>query len=151
MTEPAFLIRPFEQADQDAVKRLVTAGLAEHFGHADERLNPDLFDIQHTYVANGAAFLVAVVDGRIVGTGALVLESPSIGRLVRMSVDRSMRRNGIARTLADRLLDLARARGYHTVLVETNLDWDPAIRLYEQCGFVEYDRDDESVYLRLTF
>jgi hypothetical protein len=26
----------------------------------------------------------------------------------------------------------------------------PAIRLYEGCGFVEYNRDAESVHLRLT-
>jgi len=33
--------------------------------------------------------------------------------------------------------------------VETNNDWYDAIGLYERCGFVEYDRDAESVYLAL--
>jgi ribosomal protein S18 acetylase RimI-like enzyme len=144
------LIRPFKGTDQEAVKRLVTAGLAEHFGQADESRNPDLFDIQRTYVDQDADFLVVEIDGRIVGTGALVLASPDVGQLVRMSVDASVRRQGIGRMLACRLFELARARGYRAVLVETNLDWAPAIRLYEQCGFVAYARDFESVYLRLT-
>jgi ribosomal protein S18 acetylase RimI-like enzyme len=36
------------------------------------------------------------------------------------------------------------------ILVETNHDWYDAIRLYERCGFKEYDRDEESVHLSIN-
>jgi ribosomal protein S18 acetylase RimI-like enzyme len=40
--------------------------------------------------------------------------------------------------------------GYQTLLVETNIDWYDAIRLYQRCGFKEYKRDDEEIHLSLT-
>jgi GNAT superfamily N-acetyltransferase len=150
MSRRAVTIRPFEPSDQEALRRLVLAGLTEHWGFLDETKNPDLEDIQRSYVDQGDSVLVALVDGRIVGSGALVAESDLTGRVVRMSVDRAMRRNGIARQMVARLLDVARDRGFREVLVETNHDWDPAVSLYLHCGFAEYDRDQESVYLRLT-
>ena len=126
------LIRPFGSADQDAARRLILAGLAEHFGTLDASRNPDLQDIRSTYLAAGHAFLVAVVDGALVGTGALVVESATVGRIVRMSVARSYRE-----------------RGLHEVRVGTEPDWHPAVALYTGCGFVEYDRDAEDIHYRL--
>ena len=149
MAGPPVQIRPFRPSDQLAVRRLVLAGLAEHFQTPDETRNPDLDDIQASYVAQGGAFLVAEAGGRIVGTGALTLPTPGTGQIVRISVAPAVRRNGIARQLVAALLDDARARGLPEVFVETNHDWHAAIALYERCGFVQYDRDPESVYPRL--
>jgi ribosomal protein S18 acetylase RimI-like enzyme len=142
-------IRPFEMTDQEGMRTLVLAGLAEHWGHLDETRNPDLRDIQRSYVDEGHAVLVAVLDGQIVGSGVLMRESEVTGRIVRMSVALALRRHGIAREMVVRLLEVARARGFREVLIETTHDWHPAIKLYERCGFVLYDRDQESAYLRL--
>ncbi len=70
MDVKAKLIKPFESEDQDAVRSLILAGLAEHGGEIDPTLNPDLNDIRDSY--NDATFLVAWLDGRIIGSGALI-------------------------------------------------------------------------------
>jgi putative acetyltransferase len=68
-----------------------------------------------------------------------------------MSVCPQQRRQGIGRALVAHLLDMARQRGFSRVLVETNHDWEDAVTLYRRCGFVEYARDEVSVYMvRLT-
>jgi ribosomal protein S18 acetylase RimI-like enzyme len=147
---PKVTIRPFEPHDQQAARTLILDGLGGHFGFIDESRNPDLDDIMAHYVDLGNVFVVAQVDGSLVGTGALIAEGQHTGRIVRMSVRRDARRQGIGQLLVAYLLSRARERGYTRVLVETNNDWDDAIALYRRCGFVEYDRDDVSVYLALT-
>jgi ribosomal protein S18 acetylase RimI-like enzyme len=153
---PGVTIRPFQPADQGAVRRLVLTGLAERWGRMDETKNPDLRDLQQTYVAAGHAVLVAEAGERIIGTGTLVFETPSRGRIVRMSVDSGLRRIGLGRRLVAALLDVARERGLHEVVVglrevvvETTHDWHSAVALYESCGFAEYNRDPDDVHLRL--
>lgn len=143
------LIRPFSAGDQDASRRLILNGLGEHFGHIDESLNPDVDDIESHYVLAGQAFVVASLEGTLVGTAALLNEAPGTGRLVRVSVDGRWRRLGIGRSLVRHLIALARQQRLDCILVETNHDWLDVIRFYQNLGFAEYDRDMESVHLRL--
>ncbi len=133
----SFEIRPFLPADQSNARALILTGLGEHFGEIDYSMNPDLDDIQTHYVVPGGHFLVVDRDGHLVGTGALIFESPGVGRLVRMSVDRQQRGQGIGRALVEQLLAEARRRGYRQVVCETNHDWEDAIALYRRCGFRE--------------
>lgn len=140
-------LRPFTFYDQAAARALILAGLGEHFGFIDESLNPDLDDIWQSYVQPGHLFLVAELDDCLVGTGALIQETPDTGRIVRLSVSQAQRRAGIGRALLEHLLQAGRERGYRQIVVETNHDWHDAIGLYRRCGFVEYGRDEESVYL----
>ena len=142
-------IRPFTPQDQSAARQLVLEGLGGHFGYIDETMNPDLDDIWQHYVADGGVFVVAEMDGLLVGTGALIREGED-GRLVRMSVCKSQQRQGIGRQLVRHLIQKANEQGYKRLLVETNHDWFDAIGLYQSCGFREYDRDAESVYLELA-
>lgn len=143
------LIRPFGAADQEAARELILAGLGEHFGTIDESLNPDLTDISATYLAPGHLFIVAEVGGELAGTGALRWHGVTEGELVRISVGSRHRRLGIGQALVAYLIGAARRAGLARLLVETNLDWSDAIRLYERFGFREYDRDAISVYMCL--
>jgi ribosomal protein S18 acetylase RimI-like enzyme len=146
-------IRPLRASEQEAARRLILAGLGEHFGWIDETLNPDLRDIEAAYLRPGHCFLVAEIAGTIAGTGALVSDAPGVGRIVRVSVDQRYRGRGIGRRLVQQLLAAAHARGYQRVVCETNDDWDAAIALYRACGFAEEARRDGSVHfaLDLTF
>ncbi len=149
MSDSTVTIRPFTQADQGPVRRLILTGLGEHFGFVDESRNPDLDDVAASYLAPGHAFVVAELAGELVGTRALLEEAPGVGRLVRMSVDPAHRRRGIGRSLVAHLTDLARRRGYRRLVLETNDDWYDAIGLYQACGFVAYDRAAGEVHLAL--
>lgn len=130
-------VRKFRRTDQPEVRALVLRGLGDHFSVIDETLNPDLDDIWTSYVATGGTVLVAERDGRIVAAGTLTSDAPGVGRLVRMSVDRAARGQGLGRRLVSALIEAARERGDRTVLVETSHDWWDAIRLYRACGFTE--------------
>ena len=140
-------IRPFVPADQLAARRLILEGLGEHFGVIDETCNSDLDDITATYVTPGHRFLVVEDVAWLIGTGALVIENASVGRIVRISIAPAWRRRGLARQVLQCLIADARAAGLTRLWVETNDDWLAAINLYRAAGFQEYDRRDGSVYL----
>lgn len=130
---------------------LILAGLGEHFGWIDETRNPDLDDIAANYIERESIFLVAEIDGKLVGTAALIPESKDTGRIVRMSVSQMHRRKGIGRVLVSHLLDAARCKGFVQVRVSTDNGWEDAIGLYGHCGFTEYKRDEIGVYFALEF
>jgi GNAT superfamily N-acetyltransferase len=142
-------VRPFERGDQEAVRNLILAGLGDHFDVLDPTFNSDLENIWESYVAPGDCILVVEDGGRIIGTGALVMESAGVGRIVRMSVSASRRRHGIGRLLVGELLAEGRKREYSTIVVETNDDWHGAIRLYRTCGFKAYDQRGGEIHMRL--
>lgn len=146
-------IRPFTPTDQQAARRLILEGLGEHFGFIDETRNPDLDDIWTSYVAAEQLFVVVHSADELVGTGALCVEDDAadqrIGRIKRVSVESRYRQQGIGRAIVMHLIEAARQRGWTRLLVETNHDWFDAIGLYQRCGFVPYDRDEESVHLAL--
>jgi len=147
-SEKPYTIRPFRPDDQESARQLILNGLGEHFGWIDPARNPDLDDIQQMIVHTGGYFIVVEKNKEIIGTGALLEAAPGVGRIARMSVKPGERKQGVGQTVVAHLRETAVARQYHTLLVETNHDWDDAIRLYQQCGFEEYDRDEESVHLR---
>ena len=134
------LVRPFEARDQQAARLLIISGLGEHFGYIDESLNPDLDDILQSYVLAGDVFLVAYVEEMLVGTGALVSLEDGTSEMVRVSTHVEYRRRGIGTAIVTRLLSIARQRGDRRVILETRLDWNDAIHLYQGLGFVEYGR-----------
>jgi ribosomal protein S18 acetylase RimI-like enzyme len=141
--------RPFRTEDQQEAHELILAGLGDHFPVIDQSLNPDLDDINGAYIASGHLFMVAVLDGLIVGTGALLNLENHVGRMVRVSVDEGHRRQGIGRALVNYLVTIAKKRRFTRILVETNHDWEEAIALYRSCGFQPYERDEISVHLQL--
>lgn len=142
-------IRPFAAPDQEAVRRLILRGLGEHWGFVDPTRNPDLDEIMTSYVERGAVFVVAEWADAIVGCGALLRRDRDTSQIVRVSVDGGCRRIGLGRAIVQWLIEQARRRGDIAVEVETNHDWLDAVGLYRACGFVPFDRDEESVYLRL--
>lgn len=147
MNKQKVRIRPFTPTDQAATRQLILEGLGRHFGFIDETMNPDLDDIWQHYLIPGNIFVVVEIEGRVIGSGALIEEGVGIGRLVRMSVSTSYQRRGIGRRLVQHLIQKASERGYQHLLVSTNYGYD-AIGLYQSCGFCLYDRDEENVYFQ---
>lgn len=141
------LIQPFQPADQSEVKDLILAGLAEYWGTLDTSRNPDLDDITTTY--GEAFFLVARLDGRLVGSGALLQRSHKIAQIVRMSVLKSYRRRGIGRLILKGLLEHARKAGFNQVVLETTASWKGAIEFYQKNGFQVTHYKDGDIYFRL--
>lgn len=116
-----------------AIRRLILEGLAEHWGPLDESLNPDLDDLFASY-PNGRT-VVARRGLGIIGTGTLVPRSTTTAEIVRMSVARAERRNGIGRAIVDELLDTARRWRVAAVILETSTVWPEVVAFYCSCGF----------------
>lgn len=126
-------ICPLQREDQAHARALILAGLEEHWGTLDPALNPDLNDIMRSYACG--TFLVARIDGVVVGTGALMPAGDGVARVMRMSVAKPRRRRGIATRVLDALIVEAEARGCHTVVLETTETWSDAIAFYLHSGF----------------
>lgn len=140
-------VQPFTPADQPAAKALILQGMEEHWGELDLSLNPDLNDIASSYAAG--VFLCAWLDGELAGTGALLPEGEGVMRVVRMSVQRERRRMGIASRILQSLLEEARRRGCHTVVLETTETWADAIGFYLWQGFRIVDQRAGEVHFVL--
>ena len=143
-------IRGFIPNDQDRAESLILDGLAEHFNVIDPTLNPDLNNIEESYLRQGSLFLVAELDDDLVGTGALVAETEDTGRILRVSVASSHRRIGIGRLLTKHLIKAASRFHFSQIVVETNDDGHDAIYLYQQCGFIEYERCNGEVHMTMA-
>lgn len=81
-------------------------------------------------------YLVALSDDIVVGYAGLSAPPGSTQADIQtIAVDPSHRRLGIGAVLVSRLLDVARGRGAHEVLLEVRADNSSAQRLYERHGF----------------
>lgn len=128
-------IRPFQAEDQAAIKQLILAGLADHWGTLDSELNPDLDDIAKSY--RGETFLLAVQGEEIIGCGALIKEEGMVGygRIVRMSVKKENRRQGIGQLILHHLQIAAKQRQFHKIVLETTQTWIEVVAFYRANGF----------------
>jgi len=113
----------------------------------DERKNPDLVDITESYAPG--TFLVAWLDGKIVGTGAFIPHSDTIVEIVRMSVLKRLRQRGIGRQILDELCRRAYQEGYKIAILETTRTWKDVITFYRKLGFQMTHDTDEDVYFAL--
>ena len=141
------VIQPFQPKYQSEAKHLILAGLEEHWGTLDLSKNPDLNDISSSY-SNGL-FLVALQDNKIIGTGAIVPKSNNSAEIVRMSVIRTMRRNGIGKMILVELCEYAKSNGYKRVILETTETWHEVIEFYKRYGFRITHYLDGDVYFAL--
>ena len=130
------LVTRFERSEQDEVRQLVVDGLAERWGVADMSLNPDLDDL----AALDARGILLVgrdrPEGPILGTGTLLRHDPATGEIVRMSVVRDRRGEGIGRLILDALVEHAESLGLQRIVLETTATWTDAMRFYTANGFV---------------
>ncbi len=141
------IISDFQPSDQIEAKALILSGLVDHWGWLDPTLNPDLTDIAESY--RQAIFLVARLDGRMVGTGALKPRGEGVAEIVRMSVAKDLRRLGLGRKILAELVARARVMGLRKIILETTETWNEVIAFYVSFGFRITHHQDGDVYFEL--
>ena len=104
------------------------------------RLYSDLIDSASPMPTNqplrpGDIYLIAFLDSKPVGCGALRKLDDRTAEVRRMYVLRQDRRTGIARATLVRLEEEACRLGYETLLIETGNRQRPAMSFYESYGF----------------
>jgi [ribosomal protein S18]-alanine N-acetyltransferase len=127
------VIRPATTADVDAVERLERENLGEDAWSrilVEQGVSGELPTVH---------YLVAEQDGELVGH-AVVSVVADISELQRIAVDATHRRTGLATSLLERVVDLARGAGADRLLLEVREDNAGAIAFYTARGFAEIDR-----------
>ena len=82
-----------------------------------------------------AAFVVAYLEDKQVGCGAIRPLSEKIAEVKRMYVRPSARGKGISRLILQKLESLAREYGYECIQLETGTLQKAAVQLYESMGY----------------
>jgi N-acetylglutamate synthase-like GNAT family acetyltransferase len=98
---------------------------------------PDLQEIPAFYQQGVGNFWVAISEGEVVGTVALLDLGHHQGALRKMFVHASYRgpQHGVSARLLDTLLEWSRARGVRDVYLGTTEKFLAAHRFYERNGF----------------
>lgn len=86
-----------------------------------------------------AASRLALLDGEPVG-GALIARRGRTSRLAGMALVPAARGRGVGREFMTQLLAEARTRGETTMVLEVIEQNEPAVKLYERCGFTQVRR-----------
>jgi len=125
---------PFRPEHAQAFYTLNRVWLDEHelFEPADEA---QLANPQAEIIDAGGAILIALDDGVVVGTAAVVPHGPNEMELAKLTVAESIRGAGIGRRLAESCVALARARGTRRLVLVSSSRLGTALRLYESMGF----------------
>jgi putative acetyltransferase len=89
----------------------------------------------HVDVASPGLFVIARVDGKAVGCGAVRPLDPPVGEVKRVFVQPECRRMGIASRIMALLEDKGLQNGFTMLRLETGTKQPEAIALYESLGY----------------
>ncbi|MEO8670726.1 MAG: GNAT family N-acetyltransferase [Tahibacter sp.] len=94
-----------------------------------------LYTPRESILDRGGNILIAVRDGTVVGTCALVPCPDGSVELAKLAVSPAARGEGLGRVLAKSVIDLARAGGADRIVLSSNSKLTAALALYESLGF----------------
>jgi len=96
-----------------------------------------LSDPQKYILDKGGNVFIALLDGKPVGTCALIVHDNITCELGKMAVDPKAQSHGIGFLLGSALLEKARQRNFIRVVLEGNTKMEASIALYRKLGFKE--------------
>ena len=133
------VIRCFRSEDQAACKALYSDGLVGG-KIADNDTGYDVDQIEAAYMkASGDHFWVAQSpDGQVVGMIGVQHHDEGTGQIRRLRVHPDWRRRGIGAALLETAVRFCQQRNYLKVTLDTFMQHDPAVRLFEKFGFRHY-------------
>lgn len=127
--------------------RLNYEWIEKHF--SIERHDHEILDHPQEYVIEqGGRIFMAVLDGKAVGTVALIPAGEGVLELTKMGVLPAFQGRGIANLLMKACIDHAEKTGTRTIVLESSRKLAPALSLYRKYGFVETPADPNSEYAR---
>jgi putative acetyltransferase len=138
-------IKPFGSADQPALVAFLGARLGElGFVFAPKATDADLADVVGQYEAGGGLFLLARLQGELLGTVGLRRFDRDTLELRRFYVHPDWRGQGIGTSLLVRALDHARAGRWRRVCLDTTDRSPAARRLFRRHGFAQIARYNDN-------
>jgi len=127
-------IRRFQLEDARAFRELNEAWIAKYFVIEDAD-RAALGDPSGYILQRGGHIFIAVMDGRAIGTCALIFTRQGAFEVAKMAVAEEHRGMGIGRQLLEHAVAEAKGLGAKSLSLETNTKLENAIHLYESTGF----------------
>ena len=152
--QPAGTIRSFRPSDQAACRALYELGLVGG-KIAPNDTAYDIDDIEAVYMRNpGNHFWVATNEaGEVVAMIGVQHHEEDVGEIRRLRVRPEYRRRGIGTALVETAIKFCHDRNYLKVTLDTFMEREPAIRLFEKFHFRHYRTrnvgDRELIYFYL--
>jgi ribosomal protein S18 acetylase RimI-like enzyme len=140
------LIRRYQAPDNESIKALHYAGLAQFGAAADPYHDNDFNDIEGTYIDKGGDFLVGTRNEEVIAMGALKRLSADRAEIKRIRVRRDCQRRGYGETILLKLIELAVKIGVKELCLDSIVDNIPAQRLFTKHGFMETHRGKIGIY-----
>jgi GNAT superfamily N-acetyltransferase len=125
----------YEDRHADDFARLNREWL-DGYGLYEEADGKQLYAPRQEIIDAGGEIFIAMKNGRVVGTCALVRMSDGMFELAKLAVDRETRGAGLGRRLSEFAIDRARELGATRVALVSSTKLTTALRLYEKMGFV---------------
>ena len=129
------------------IKRIIIAVCNEIWQVPEEVIRrydamTDLDDVRSHYYENNGTFLVAIADGRVIGSGAIRRLNDDICELKRMWFLKDYRGQGLATKMTQILLDFARKTSYKQVRLDIadQQKQAQALKFYKRLGFYPIER-----------
>lgn len=104
---------------------------------------PDLGDIEASFVAVGGDFLVAELDGHVVGMGGFRPGPDARADILRVRVHPATRRRGIGRALMTELERRAVRASLRSAFLDTATNQPEAMAFYQGLGYSEVGREQQ--------
>jgi DNA-binding MarR family transcriptional regulator len=128
-------IVPYAPALREHFYRLNAQWLERHF-RIEEVDRVVLSEPERCILQPGGAIFFARLGEEVVGTCALLQESPGVFELTKMGVDETFRGLGAGKRLLDACIAEFHRRDGRTLFLESNSRLQTALRMYEKAGFV---------------
>ena len=103
---------------------------------------PDLLDIRHAYQDKGGQFWIALSQGKVIGTIALMMKEDHCAILKKFFVDAKFRSRGVGSALYQELLTFAKAQNVKHIILDTPSVAHAAHHFYEHAGFYQIRTED---------
>jgi ribosomal protein S18 acetylase RimI-like enzyme len=131
-------IRDFRKDDLPVCTRLYREGLIGG-KIAENDTGLDIDDIESAYMSNpGSHFWVAETQAEpreVVGMIGVQQHEHGVGEIRRLRVRHDLRRRGIGSALVETALKFCQERGYLKIALDTFMEREPAIKLFEKFHF----------------
>jgi putative acetyltransferase len=108
----------------------------------------DVENYRKVYMENRGLLLVALDDGKVIGTGGIRMLRGDVAEMKRLWLLEEYHGQKIGFRLVALLLDFARKQGYTSICLQTSPQQERAIAFYQKLGFYEipcYNEDIEEI------
>ena len=129
-------IRTATDQDIPVLRELFEAGVFESQVHNNDT-GADIEQLHDAYFSDAAqgGFCVATQDDEIAGMIGVQRLDESVAEMRRLRVRPQFRRQGIATALMTHAIRFCRDHDYLKVVLDVRVQRQPAIQLFEKCGF----------------